>query len=147
MRAIGDANAPVGIAHLVAKKLGRHHNERQHGERDQRQLPVHAQHDSQNPQQHEQVFKNRDHAGGEHFVQSVDVGGHARDQPSNRILVVESDVHPLEVAEDLAAQVEHHLLPGPLHEIRLQELEHKSEGQQGEIDAGNLRDPMQAAAG
>ena len=52
------------------------------------------------------------------------------------------------VAENLAAQVEHDFLPGPLHEIGLQEFEtRKSEDEQSEIDAGDLRDAMQTAAG
>ena len=78
------------------------------------------------PDEHEEVFEDRNHAGGEHFIQGVDVGGDARDQAADRILVVESDVHALQVAEDLAAQIEHHFLAGPLHEIGLQELEHES---------------------
>ncbi len=46
--------------------------------------------------------------------------GDAGDQAADGILVVEPDVHALQVAEDLAAQIEHHLLPRPLHEISLQ---------------------------
>ncbi len=86
-------------------------------------------------------------ARSEHLVQSVDVGGDARDQPADRILVVESDMHALQVAENLAAQVEHHFLPGPLHEVGLQELEHEGEHQQAEINCRNLRDPVQRPAG
>ena len=141
----GGANAPVRITHFVAEELGRHYDKRQHRECNQRQLPVHAQHNSQNSQEHEQVFKNRDHAGGEHFIQCVHVGGNARDQAADRILIVESDVHALQVAEDLAAQIEHYFLSGPLHEVGLQELKHESEAEQAEINAGNLCDPVQRA--
>ena len=41
----GDANAPVRISHLVTKYLRRIKNERQHSKCDQRQLPVHREHD------------------------------------------------------------------------------------------------------
>ncbi len=102
-------------------------DQRQHRERDQRQLPVHAQHDGDNAGEHEDVFEDRDHAGGEHFVQRVDVGGDARDQAADRILVVEADVHALQVAEDLAAQIEHHHLARPLHEVGLQIVEQETE--------------------
>ena len=58
--------------------------------------------------------------GGEHLVQRVDIAGKPGDQPSHRIAVEEADVHALQVAEDLAAHVEHDLLPGPLHQVGLQ---------------------------
>ncbi len=99
----------------------------QHGEGDQRQPPVHLQHDADDAGEHEDVFEDRDHAGGEHFVQRVDVGGDAGDQAADGILVVEADVHALQMAEDLAAQIEHHLLPGPLHEVGLQEFQQEAE--------------------
>ena len=90
--------------------------------------------------QHEDVFKNRDHARREHFVQCVDVSGHARHQPAHRILVEERDVHMLQVAEDLATQVEHHLLPGPLHQVGLHEFQREGEKQQPNVEAADLGD-------
>ena len=54
----GRADAPVGIAHLVAENLGRVHDQRQHGECDQRQLPVRVHHDGDNAGQHEHVLEN-----------------------------------------------------------------------------------------
>ena len=105
-------------------------DQRQHRQRDQRQLPVHAQHDGDDSGQHEHVFEDRHHAGGEHFVQRVHVGGDARDQPAHGILVVEADVHVLQVAENLVAQIEHHLLPRPLHEVGLQIFEQEAEDKQ-----------------
>ena len=88
-------------------------DQRQDRQRDQRQLPVHAQHDGGDAGQHKHVFEDRDHARGEHFVQRVHVGGHASDQAADRVLVVEADVHVLQVAEDLLAQIEHHHLARP----------------------------------
>ena len=49
------------------------------------------------------------------------------------------------MAKNLAAQIEHHLLAGPLHEICLQELEQKTEDQQSYIDGRDLRDPGDGA--
>ncbi len=92
------------------------------------------------PNEHEEVFEDGDHAGGEHFVQRVHVGGNARHQPADGVLVEEGDVQPLQMAEDLPAQVEHHFLPGPLHEVGLQELEQKAEDQQSDINRRDLRD-------
>src|SRR5260370_2724243 len=64
----GGANPPVGVANLVTENLGRVNDQRQNGEGDRGQLPVHAQHDADNSGKHKQVFKHRDHTGGEHFV-------------------------------------------------------------------------------
>ncbi len=97
----GDANAPVAVAHFAAEDRGRVEDERQHGEGDQRQPPAHVQHDDQNAEQHEDVFEDRDHAGGEHLVQRVHVAGDAGDQPPDRIPVEEGDVQALQMAEDL----------------------------------------------
>ena len=41
------------------------------------------------------------------------------------VAVEEADVHALDVAEDLAAEIEHDLLAGPLHEVGLDELEER----------------------
>ncbi len=78
-------------------------------------------HDRDNAGQHEDIFKNRDHARREHFIQRIDVGGHTRYQASHRVLVEEPDVDVLQVAENLLAQIEHHFLPGPLHQVGLDE--------------------------
>ena len=83
----GDANAPVALAHLAAEDRGRVEDERQHGEGDQRQPPVHFQHDDQDAQQHEDVFEDRHHAGGEHLVQRVHVAGDAGDETPDRVSV------------------------------------------------------------
>ena len=96
--------------------------------------------------QHEDVLEDGDDAGGEHFVQRIHVGGDAGDQPSDGILVEEGDVHVLQVAENLAAEVEHHLLPGPLHQVSLQEFKHKSEKQQADVEATDLGDAGQGRA-
>ena len=96
------------------------------------------QHDGHNAGQHEYIFEDRDHTGCEHLVQCVHIGGNASHQASNWIFVVKTNVHALQVSEDLAAQIEHHLLPGPLHEVGLQELQQETEGQQAHIERGNL---------
>src|SRR6185437_16872949 len=88
--------------------------------------------------EHEYILKNRDHAGGEHFVQRIHVGGDARHQPAYRIFIEEPDVHLLQVSEDLAAQIEHDHLSSPLHQVRLHKFQNKIEEQGSEIDQRNL---------
>ncbi len=135
----GDPDAAVGVAHAVAENLRCHYDKGKHGKRNQCQLPVHAQHHAQNAEEHEKVFEDGNHAGGEHFIQGVDISGDARYQAADRILVEEGDVQALQMAEDLAAKIEHHFLAGPLHEVGLQELEQEAEDQQSDIDGSDLR--------
>ena len=83
---------------------------------------------------------DRHHTGGEHLVQRVYVAGDAGDQTADRILVEERDVQALQMAKDLAAQIEHHLLPAPLHDVGLGELEQETEQQQANVHARDLGD-------
>ncbi len=54
----GGADAPVGVAHVLAKDAGDHQDQRQHGKGDQRQPPVHAQHDDDDESQNENVLED-----------------------------------------------------------------------------------------
>ena len=49
------------------------------------------------------------------------------------------------MAEDLAAEIEHHFLAGPLHIVGLQELEPETEDQQSHIDRRDLRNARDGA--
>ena len=136
----GGANAAVGVAHAVAEDAGDEQDDRQHGKGDQCQPPTHSQHDHHNADQHEDIFKDREDAGGEHLVEGVYVGGESRNKAAYRIAVEEGDVHSLQVAEDLRAHVIHDLLAGPLHEVGLGELEHVGEAECADVDEGDLGD-------
>ncbi len=91
----GNADAAVGIANAVAKEFGGDGNERKHREGDQRQLPVHGEHDGNDSRQYEHILKNRDHARGEHFIQGVHVGSDACNEAPDGVLVIKSHVHAL----------------------------------------------------
>ncbi len=123
------------------RKTSRHNqDQRQHGKGDQRQPPVHPQHDGDNQNQNENVLEDGKDPRGKHLVQRVHIAGQPGDQAPHRIAVKKADVHPLDVAEDLAAHVEHDLLPGPLHQVGLHELQQVAEHQRGQVDARNLGD-------
>src|SRR5207253_4044231 len=139
------ANAAVTIAYGAAEEGRSYEDQRQGSEGDERQPPLHPQHDDDDAGQYENVFDDRDHAGGEQLVERVHVGGDASDQAAYRIAVEESDVHLLQMAEDLAAQVEHHLLAGPLHVIGLGEFQEETEAQQENVEAAELGDSGQRA--
>ncbi len=116
-------------------------DQRQHGEGDQGQPPVHAQHDDDDQDENEHILEDGEDPGGEHLVQRVHIAGQPGDQPPHRIAVEKAYVHALDVAEDLAAHVEHDLLSGPLHQVGLHKLEQIAEHQRGQVDAGDLGDP------
>ncbi len=110
------AHDPVGVAHVPAEPLGDQDEHRQDDERRERQPPVHLEHDHHDPDEREDVFEDGDHARGEQVVDDVDVGGHARHQPSHGVPIVVAHVEPLEVLVQRHAQIEHDLLPGQLHD-------------------------------
>ena len=80
----------------------------------------------------EDVAEDRHDAGGEQFVEDVDVGRHPGHQPADRVPVVVRDVEPLQMPVDLHPHVEHDPLPGHLERPRLQVLEHEARDQDGE---------------
>jgi len=55
------------------------------------------------PEEHEEVFENRHHAGGEHFIQGVYVGGDPRHQAADRVSYRKKGKRAgrLQVAKDL----------------------------------------------
>ena len=59
----------------------------------------------------------RHHARGEQLVEHVDVVGDARHQPARPGCGRRSERQPLQVAEELHAQVEHDRLADPLHDL------------------------------
>ncbi len=70
-----------------------------------------------------EVVDDGQHAVSKHVVDGVNVGGEAGDEAADGMHIEESHVHALHVAEDVAAQIEHDFLAGPLHQVDLDELE------------------------
>ena len=101
MAAMRARTCAVGHARAAAEPDRDEHDERRDGEEHQRHAPVHPEQHADDAEQHEDVAEDGDEAGGEHLVERVDVGGHARHQAAHRIAVEELDVEPLQVPEDL----------------------------------------------
>src|SRR5208283_1969655 len=112
------------------------------GEGDQRQPPVDGEHDGGHDDEVEKIVDDGQHAGGKHVVDGVHIGGEAGDQAADGVSVKEADVHALHVAEDVAAQVEHDLLAGPLHQVGLDKLKEIGGEQSAEPDCGQLSDAL-----
>ena len=109
----------IRLAHVLAEPHRRQRNERQDGEGDQRESPVHEEHRRHDADEHEHVAEDGDESRGEQIVERVDVGRDPRHQPADRIAIVEAEVEPLEVAVHLHPQRVHDALPDGLKDVRL----------------------------
>ena len=138
--AIADADA-------AAEDSGDEDDRRNDQQRDDGQRPAHAQHDDNNGDQGDGVLEDIEHAGGKHLVERVDVGGDAGDEPADGIFIEKGDILRLDMAEDLAAHVEHDLLPGPLHQVGLQQFQQEGEGEREQIQTAKLSDAGRGVRG
>ena len=141
------ADHAVGLADVPAEPLRDQRDQRQHRERHQRQPPVHPQHHGHDADEREDVAEDRHDARGEEVVQDVDVRGHARHQPADRIPIVVADVEPLQVAVDPHPQVEHDPLAGQLHRPRLDVLGDERDDQNPRIQRRQRPQPLEPALG
>ena len=133
----GGANAPVGIAHAAAKHQRDHQNKREHAERGQSQAPVERKHHYHDRGEHEDIAQHGHHAGGEKFIERVDVGGDARYQATDGVVVKKTEGKLLDVAKYRHAQVVHSHLPDFLHHARLYVFERETHHQRREKNDGN----------
>ena len=114
------AHGAVRAAHPSSEPRSDHEHHRKHGQRDERQLPVHHQQHDDDPGQLDDVCEDQHEAGRERLVERLDVAGHACHQAADRVAIEERGRQPLEVGEDPRAQIEDHVLSGDLERIELQ---------------------------
>ena len=136
----GGALAAVAVAYVAAEDAGDEEDGWDDGEGEQGERPAHPQHDDDDEGEDEDVLEDGEDAGGEHLVEGVDVGGDAGDEFAYGIVIEEGRRHALQMAEDLAAQVEHDLLPGPLHHVGLQKFEKKGDEKGAKVEERDLGD-------
>ena len=104
------ANFAVCIAHLQAEQPAHPEDERDHRERREREPPVGDEHHRADRREREQVAQSRHHPRREQLVERLDVPRHPRHQAPHRGSVEVRDRQPLQVREQLGAQVLHHAL-------------------------------------
>jgi hypothetical protein len=134
----GHADAAVTLRSGAPELYGYQQNERHHRQHQAGHSGAELQHGDDYECEHQDIAHDGDQPGSEQIVQNVDVGSHARDQSADRILVEIRYVQRLQVRDELAAQVEHRALPGPLHQIRLAEIEKEPEHDHSEIEQTQL---------
>src|ERR1035437_6255474 len=138
----GGTLATVALADLCAEDARDEEDGRNDGESEQRERPALPDHDANDEGEGEDVLKDSEDTGGEHLVEGVNIRCETLDEAADGVAIVEGGRHALEVAEDLAAHVEHDLLAGPLHEVGLQEFEQEGEEERAKVDAGDERDAV-----
>ncbi len=142
-----DAHLAVERAHVRPEPLRDNGQQRQHGEAHQREPPVHQQQGDDDACERQHVAEHRDNAGGEEIVERVDVGSHACHEAADGIAVVVAEVELLQMAVNLAAQVEHDLLPDLLQRVGLVEFQHEQPGERREQHAGNRAEAVDLSRG
>ena len=111
--------AAVAFAHLGAEDAGDVQDAGDDGEREQRERPALQQHDGDDEGRMKTSSKMAS-------TPEVNISLRASTSEVTRVTRRPPDCgrrrrrHALEVAEDLAAQVEHDLLAGPLHQVGLE---------------------------
>ena len=122
--AISSARSPTTLATRVrvSRKAVRARREnqmvtriikRQHGEGEQRQARAHVEHDDDDAAQHQGIADQGDDALREQLVDRRDIVHHPRDGHADDVGVVVAQREPLQVVEQVAAQVGEHALPDP----------------------------------
>ena len=115
----GRADAAIGISHVLAEDHRDDQDAGENSESIERQPAVNLEKNTSHDHEQEEIVDHGDDAGSEKIVEGIDVRGHARDQPTDRISVEVAHRQPLHVAEDLAAHVVHGLLADALHDAKL----------------------------
>src|SRR5690606_30868062 len=100
-----------------------HYQDRDDGERDQRQLYAHMQHDKDDADQDGNFLDQVDDHLGIELVERFHVMGDTSDQPPDRITVKITDMHPRQVPEHFLTDIEDDALTGILQQIHLRIVE------------------------
>ncbi|MDE2862141.1 MAG: hypothetical protein OXL33_01655 [Chloroflexota bacterium] len=117
-------------------------------ERDQRQLPGKREHDDEDSDDHDQVDYCPDQALGHHLVEGIYVAQKPRQNRPGIGAVEKPQIEPLDLAEQLHPDVEHHALTDvagyPHHRSggagrgqREHEVGDRHRGQQGDVASGD----------
>jgi hypothetical protein len=94
-------------------------HEREDGQRGERQFPVEGEENRGRTDQDERVLEEARDAVGYELVEGLDVVRQAADEDAGAVALVEAEREPLQVAEELVAQVGEDPLARPTREVGL----------------------------
>ena len=99
----GDADAAIALRRAAPENHRDHDDARRDGEQQSGHRGAQVQHRDDHEGEHQQVAEDRDQAGGEQLVQSIDVGGDAGQHTAYRRTIVEGQVQALEMGHQIRA--------------------------------------------
>ena len=107
------------------------------------EMPVDHEHQNDDKDQLKQIADNGYQATGKHLVECLDIVGRSRDEPTDRIAIVEADRKLLQMTKNVHSQVQHRSLADKLGEISsrilLDSIE-KNDGKEHQTDSGQPPD-------
>ena len=103
----------------MRKIARRDDQQRDDDQRRERELPVEAEQDHGGADQRQRVLDQRGDAVGDELVERLDVVRQPADQDAGAVALVEAEREPLQVAEEVVAQVGEHPLARPAGEVGL----------------------------
>ena len=128
-----DSDAAVRIAGFHPENCSCDEDQRYHRHRHQTELPVQNHDGDHDSEECKDVAENRNNAGGEHFVEDVDIRRDPRDQAADRILVVKRRRERVQMPEDLHAHVVHDVLAGVLQHVSFGRSHNESDSEQNDV--------------
>jgi hypothetical protein len=135
------ANRPVGAGRHDAEDRRRDRHEREDRKRGECELPVQGEEDRGRTDEDQRVLEEARHAVGDELVERLDVVRQAADQHARPVALVEAEGEPLEMAEELVAQVGEDALAGPAGEIGLCAAHHPVERAGRDEDDDDFDEP------
>ena len=109
----------VGARRARAEEQRRDAHERDHRERGEREPPVEDEQEDGRADERERALRERRDAVGDELVDRLDVVRHPADQHAGAVPLVEAEREPLQMPEELLAQVGEDPLADPAGHVRL----------------------------
>ena len=125
-------------AHLPAEDDDGDHHQRHDDGGDAGELRAGGEEQTTAAQEHHPIAHGKGQRGADHRLQHRRIGGEARDDVAGARHLVEIRRQGHEVAEDLLAQIRHHPLADPAHEIESREAGKRQHHGRGEDDEHRL---------
>ena len=113
------SGAAVGARRVAAEQRGGDRHPREHGQRRQRQLPVQVEQHQRGADQRDGVLKQGGGAVCDQRLQRLDVVGQARDDDAGAGALEEAQVEPLDVLEQVDAEISEDPLADPAGQVAL----------------------------
>ncbi len=135
------ADGAVGACGDDAEERRRDRHEREDCERGECEPPVEGEEDRGGADEDERVLEEARDAVRDELVERLDVVRETADQDARAIALVEAEREPLQVAEELVAQVGEDALAGPAREVRLCAAHYPAENAGGDEDEHDLDEP------